>query len=290
MTQHDIVQHDIVVIGAGTMGRGIAHIAALHGHQVTLCDRSEELANNGILNIEKRLSKSIEKGKLDSAQKNATLARLSPSSSLPEAVRTAHWVIEAIPEILDLKATVLKQIEKSAPSDAIIGSNTSSLSMTALAASLDNPQRFVGTHFFNPPHIMTLLELVAAEQTSRETLEAAKQFADSLKRDTIVVQDNPGFATSRLGLVIGLEAIRMLEQGVASAADIDHAMELGYRHPMGPLKLTDLVGLDVRLAIAENLHKEIGEQFRPPHLLRKMVRAGKLGKKVGKGFYDWSKS
>ncbi|MEE2962423.1 MAG: 3-hydroxyacyl-CoA dehydrogenase family protein [Myxococcota bacterium] len=285
-----MTQHEIVIIGAGTMGRGIAHIAALHGHQVTLCDRSEELAKDGIHDIEKRLSKSIEKGKLDSEQKSATLARLRTSGSLPEAVKTADWVIEAIPEILDLKITILRQIEKSAPSQAIIGSNTSSLSMTALAAALENPKRFIGTHFFNPPHIMTLLELVVAEQTSTQTLEAAKQFADSLKRDTIIVQDNPGFATSRLGLVIGLEAIRMLQEGVASAADIDRAMEMGYRHPMGPLKLTDLVGLDVRLAIAENLHQEIGEQFRPPHLLRKMVRAGKLGKKAGKGFYDWSKS
>jgi 3-hydroxybutyryl-CoA dehydrogenase len=214
---------------------------------------------------------------------------MQPTTDLDAACRGIDLVIEAVPENLELKAEILSRVADSAPPHALIGSNTSSLSLTAIAARSGRPAHTIGLHFFNPVHIMKLLEIVVAEQTSDETLAAAKSFAEKLGKTAIVVKDSPGFATSRLGLVIGLEAMRMLESGVASAADIDRAMELGYGHPMGPLKLTDLVGLDVRLAIADHLHREVGEQFRAPPILRRLVRAGKLGKKSGAGFYDWAK-
>ena len=197
-------------------------------------------------------------------------------------------MIEAVPELLDLKASIFARVEQVVNSDAILATNTSSLPITDLASSLQHPQRFVGMHFFNPVPIMALVEVVRGAASSESTVEAAVSLAVALGKEPIVVQDSPGFATSRLGLVIGLEAIRMLEAGVASAEEIDKAMELGYRHPMGPLRLTDLVGLDVRLAIAEYLHQEIGEQFRPPELLRQLVAEGHLGKKTGQGFHRWS--
>ena len=197
-------------------------------------------------------------------------------------------VIEAVPEDLGLKQSIFQKVEEVIADDALLASNTSSIPISKLAADLKSPDRFVGMHFFNPVPIMALIEVIRGESTSDGAIDRTVDLAHRLSKEPIVVKDSPGFATSRLGLVIGLEAIRMLEDGVASAVEIDKAMELGYRHPMGPLKLTDLVGLDVRLAIAEVLHEQIGEQFRPPQLLREMVEKGHLGKKTGQGFHDWN--
>jgi 3-hydroxybutyryl-CoA dehydrogenase len=188
---------------------------------------------------------------------------------------------------MELKQEIFARLGAVCRPEAILATNTSSLSIARIASAAPRPERVIGLHFFNPPHIMKLLEVVVAEKTSEETLAAARQLAERLGKTAIVVKDSPGFATSRLGLVLGLEAMRMLEQGVASAQDIDRAMELGYGHPMGPLRVSDLVGLDVRLSIAEILHQEIGETFRPPAILRRLVQEGKLGKKAGQGFHRW---
>ena len=286
MTDSALVIQKASIIGAGTMGHGIAQVAAQSGAAVTLIDINDEAVQRGRLAIEKNLNKGIEKGKVTETQRDETLARISTSTELAEC-KGADLVVEAAPERIELKRKIFEEVCKHVASDALIGSNTSSLSITQLAATCTHPDRFIGTHFFNPPHILKLLELIKAEQTSDATLEKARLMGAQLGRELVIINDSPGFATSRLGLILGIEAIRMVQEGVGSPEDIDRAMELGYRHPMGPLKLTDLVGLDVRLAIAEYLHKELGEQFRPPPLLRKMVRAGKLGKKSGEGFYRW---
>jgi len=278
----------VAVLGAGTMGHGIAQVAAQAGWETVLYDVRDDLAAGGIERIGANLEKGVARGKVSEADRDATLARLSPSSDLAGAAAGCMLVVEAAPERMDLKKQIFGVISEAAPADALLATNTSSLSVTEIAASAKGPERVLGMHFFNPPYVLKLLEIVRAQQTSDEALARAKTLGERMGREMIVVADSPGFATSRLGLVIGLEAMRMLQEGVASAEDIDRAMELGYRHPMGPLKLTDLVGLDVRLAIAEYLHRELGgEQFRPPPILRKLVRAGKLGKKTGEGFYTW---
>lgn len=277
----------VVVIGAGTMGHGIAQVTAMAGYDVALVDTSADLARRGIERITANLDEGVRRGKLDEAQREATLARIRPFTSVAEAAPDAFLAVEAVPERLDLKTAVFAELEHHAAPDTIFASNTSSLSITTLQRATARPEQVVGMHFFNPVHINRLLELVRGRDTSQETMDAAVAFAGRIGKDAIVVNDSPGFATSRLGVLLGLEAIRMVEGGVASPADIDKAMELGYRHPMGPLRLTDLVGLDVRLAILEHLHEELGEQFRPPALLRQMVRAGRLGKKVGRGFYEY---
>lgn len=280
---HDV--RSLMVVGAGTMGAGIAEVSAKAGIETVLCDVSEEVIASAIARITSSLSTAVDKGKLSQADAEAARARISTTSSF-EAAKGVHLVIEAVPEQMELKKHILRDAFAVAP-EAILATNTSSLSVTELAAAVGNPERVVGLHFFNPVAVMPLLEIVRAEQTAPQVVEAAQAFAERLGKTAIVVRDYPGFATSRLGIILGMEAIRMLEQGVASAADIDRAMELGYRHPMGPLKLTDLVGLDVRLAIAEHLTRELGPQFTPPPLLRQLVRAGKLGKKTGEGFYRW---
>jgi 3-hydroxybutyryl-CoA dehydrogenase len=277
----------VLVLGAGTMGHGIAQVAAAAGCTVTLFDVQADFVKKGVDRVRANLEAGVAKGKVTAEQRDATLARIQPTTDLEAGAAGIDLAIEAVPESLDLKCDLLSRIAAVAPNHAILGSNTSSLSLTAIAAKSGAAARTIGLHFFNPVHIMKLLEIVVAEQTNDETLAAARAFSERLGKTAIVVKDSPGFATSRLGLVIGLEAMRMLEAGVASAEDIDRAMELGYGHPMGPLKLTDLVGLDVRLAIAEHLQKEVGDQFRPPSILRRLVRAGKLGKKTGEGFYRW---
>ncbi|MEM7261894.1 MAG: 3-hydroxyacyl-CoA dehydrogenase family protein [Planctomycetota bacterium] len=278
----------IVVIGAGTMGRGIAQIAAIQGLDTCLCDVDSDVLAAARKAIDASVQKGIARGKTPPEAADKVAASLRADTSLASAVEGADFVIEAVPEHLDLKKKIFGDVASHAPQGAILASNTSSLPVTELAASVPRPEQFIGMHFFNPVPIMALVEIVRGLATSDETADATRALTEALGKEPIVVQDSPGFATSRLGLVIGLEAIRMLEAGVASPEEIDKAMELGYRHPMGPLRLTDLVGLDVRLAIAEHLHREIGEQFRPPALLRKMVRAGRLGKKSGRGFYDWT--
>lgn len=263
------------------MGSGIAEVLARSGMSVQIVDRQLELAQKGQQRLISSIEKAVARGKL-STPEAASRVR---SGTLEEA-EAAELIVEAVFEDLELKKQLLSQLGQRFP-QAILASNTSSLSLTEMAAACPQPQRVVGMHFFNPPPVMELLEVVRAEQTSEETLAQALDWARSWGKTPIVVRDVPGFASSRLGIILGMEAIRMLESGVASAEDIDKAMELGYRHPMGPLKLTDLVGLDVRLAIADHLTREVGPQFTPPPLLRRLVRAGRLGKKVGHGFYRW---
>jgi 3-hydroxybutyryl-CoA dehydrogenase len=278
----------VAVLGAGTMGHGIAQVAATAGCRVTLYDIDESIVAKGRSHVAANLARGIEKGKVTEEQKAAALERLATTTTLAEAVRDADLVVEAAPERMDLKKRIFAEVSGLAPEGAILATNTSSLSITEIAAASRRPDRVLGMHFFNPPYILKLLELVRAEQTSDEVLEQARQAGERMGREMIVVSDTPGFATSRLGLVLGLEAMRMVEQGVAGAAEIDRAMELGYGHAMGPLRVTDLVGLDVRLAIAQYLHAELGgDQYRPPQILRRLVRAGKLGRKTGEGFYRW---
>jgi 3-hydroxybutyryl-CoA dehydrogenase len=278
---------NITVLGAGTMGHGIAQVAAQAGYTVTICDLQQDVLDRAITTVRANLDKGVEKGKLDRAAADATLGKLATSTELPRTAATADLIIEAIPERMDWKIGVVKECFSAGKPTMVFATNTSSLSVTEIAAAASDPTRVIGMHFFNPPYILKLLEIVTATQTSESTLQIARDVGVKMEREMIVVRDSPGFATSRLGLAIGLEAMRMVDEGVASPADIDRAMELGYKHPMGPLKLTDLVGLDVRLAIAEYLHRELGEQFRPPKCLRQLVRAGKLGKKTGEGFYKW---
>lgn len=278
----------VLVIGAGTMGRGIAQVAAAAGYATRLFDVDRAVAEAAVERIGASMQRRVDKGKMEPDARRSTLDRLDVSDDLAAAAKGVAWAIEAVPENMDLKEKVLGAVRDAAPSGAILGSNTSSLSITELGRRLDVGPRCLGMHFFNPPPAMPLLELVRGLHTSGDTLEKGRAFAEAIGKTPIVVNDSPGFATSRLGVAIGAEAIRMLESSVASVEDIDRAMELGYRHPMGPLKLSDLVGLDVRLAILEHLHREVGEQFRPPTLLRQMVRAGWVGKKAGRGFYRWT--
>jgi 3-hydroxybutyryl-CoA dehydrogenase len=278
----------IAVIGAGTMGHGIAQVALQGGYEVALCDSVAEVLDRGVTMLRNGLDKAVEKGRLGPADRDAALARLTPATDARAAAAGAGLVIEAVPEQLETKRAVFAILEEAAAPDAILASNTSSLSIAALAAGRRRPERLLGMHFFNPVPVMALLEIVVHAGTAPEVLAAARQAGERMGKTCIVVRDSPGFASSRLGVALGLEAMRMVEEGVASPADIDTAMELGYRHPMGPLRLTDLVGLDVRLGIAEYLHEAIGsETFRPPRILRDMVREGRLGRKSGRGFYEW---
>ncbi len=277
----------ICVLGTGTMGQGIAQVTAAAGFPTRVYDIDPARVTASLTSIGAQLEKLVAKGKIDASARSATIARLSAVSDLAAACNGAGVVIEAVPEDMALKTELFRVASKTATTDALLASNTSSLSITELGARVGAPARTIGLHFFNPPPVMELLEIVRGLGTSDASVERALAFAAAIGKSPIVVRDTPGFASSRLGVILGAEAIRMLESGVASAVDIDRAMELGYRHPMGPLKLTDLVGLDVRLAILDHLHKEVGEQFRAPTLLRQMVRAGKLGKKSGEGFYRW---
>jgi len=277
----------VAVLGAGTMGHGIAQVSAMAGHSVALRDVEDDLVDAGLASIRDNLDGGIERGKVTEAERDATLDRIEGVTDLGVAVADADLVIEAIPEVMDLKQSTFTDVEASAPEEAVLASNTSSLSVTEIASALDRPGRAVGLHFFNPPHIMGLVEVVLAEQTTEETRHFAEDYVSGIGKTPITVEDSPGFATSRLGVAFGAEAVRMLQTGVASARDIDRAMELGYNHPMGPIELTDIVGLDVRLDVLEYLRSELGERFRPPQLLRRKVRAGKLGRKTGEGFYRW---
>jgi 3-hydroxybutyryl-CoA dehydrogenase len=278
----------IGVIGAGTMGHGIAQVAAAAGYRVLLRDVDRDCLARGIQAIERNLAKGIQLGKLTDADCDSTLQHIRGTTHLEE-VANADLIIEAAPERLELKQELLHQVEKLSSRSFIFATNTSSLSITEIAKSSERPANVVGMHFFNPVHLMRLIEIVVGKATSDDTVEIVRDVSHKLRKEPIVVRDVPGFASSRLGVALGLEAMRMLEQGVASAKDIDTAMELGYNHPMGPLKLTDHVGLDIRLSIAEYLYRELGsETFRPPEVLRRMVKEGKLGKKTGQGFYVWT--
>ncbi len=270
------------------MGHGIAQVAAAAGYQAVLHDVDLDSLARGIQAIERNLVKGIQLAKLTEADRDSILQHIHGTTHLEEIAK-ADLVIEAAPERLDIKQNLLRQVERLASQPFIFATNTSSLSITELAKISDQPANVVGMHFFNPVHLMRLVEIVVGKATSDDTVKIVRQVALRLRKEPIIVQDVPGFASSRLGVALGLEAMRMVEQGVASAQDIDKAMELGYNHPMGPLKLTDHVGLDIRLNIAEYLYRELGsETFRPPELLRRMVQEGKLGKKTGAGFYDWT--
>jgi 3-hydroxybutyryl-CoA dehydrogenase len=277
----------ITVLGTGTMGRGIGYLAAVAGYDTVLFDAEPSALDAAKGAIDSILRKGVEKGKLTDEAAAAASERVQLIPELEPAVSGADLIIEAVPEELDLKVELFGQADLYCGEETILASNTSSISITALASHVERRDRFIGLHFFNPPHAMKLIEIVLGERTSEATAAQVRAVAEKMGKTPIVVRDSPGFATSRLGVAIGLEAIRMLEEGVASAEDIDRAMELGYNHPMGPLRLTDLVGLDVRLGIAEYLAETLGPRFEPPALLRKLVEEGKLGKKTGQGFYRW---
>jgi 3-hydroxybutyryl-CoA dehydrogenase len=279
----------VAVVGAGTMGHGIAYVAALAGCAVALTDNRAAALPAARDRLDALRAGGVARGRLTATESSAVAARLRLEPELARAVRDADIVVEAVVEDLAVKQRLFSELERAAPLETLLATNTSSLSVAAIATGLRHPERVVGLHFFNPVPAMKLVEVVTHPGTAPDALARAVQFARTLGKEPIVVRDSPGFASSRLGLALGLEAIRMLEQGVASAEDIDKAMELGYNHPMGPLKLTDLVGLDVRLAIAEYLYRTLEErQFEPPALLRAKVAKGELGQKTGQGFYTWS--
>lgn len=285
---HETQIEKVAVIGAGTMGHGIAQVAAQSDYRVTLTDLDPQALERAQRKIAANLDKGVARGKLSEEHRAKTLANISISSNSSEALSGSGLVIEAVSESLALKQKIFSAAEALVAPTTILASNTSSLSLAAIAESLEHPQRLIGMHFFNPVHIMQLLEIVVHDRVSPACREAALAVARRMGKEPIVVKDSPGFASSRLGVVLGLEAMRMLEQGVADAAAIDTAMELGYKHPMGPLKLTDHVGLDVRLAIAEHLHRELGgDQYAPPQILRDKVARNELGRKTKKGFYDY---
>lgn len=279
----------MAVVGAGTMGHGIAYVAALAGCRVTLTDARPDALPEARNRIESLVAGGLKRGKLSEADRAAVHERLRYAAGLPEALGHADVVIEAVVEQLAVKQRLFAEVEREAPDTALLATNTSSLSVGLIAAALKEPWRLVGMHFFNPVHLMKLVEIVTHGRTGAPQVERATALARLLGKEPILVRDSPGFASSRLGVVLGLEAMRMLEQGVATAADIDKAMELGYNHPMGPLKLTDLVGLDVRLAIATYLHQELKlPHYAPPQILKDKVARGELGKKSGQGFYPWT--
>lgn len=279
----------VAVLGAGTMGHGIAQVCAGVGCRVALYDIDDAAVARGLDRIRGNLDKGVELGKVTPQERDDVLARIRTTTSIADASSVADLVVEAAPESLELKARIFAEVDQAAPDHALLATNTSSLSIEKIAHAVAEPSRLVGLHFFNPVHIMKLVEVVWGPDTSDSARMAAEAFVRRLDKEPVVVKDSPGFASSRLGIVLGMEAIRMVEEGVASPQDIDKAMELGYRHPMGPLKLTDLVGLDVRLGIATYLAGALdSDAFRPPELLKRMVAEGKLGKKSGQGFYDWS--
>nr|WP_268248620.1 3-hydroxyacyl-CoA dehydrogenase family protein [Streptomyces brasiliensis] len=274
------------VIGGGRMGAGIAQSYATAGSTVTVVENGAAAAAAALDRVATGLKRAAERDLLTEPAE-AVLARVSTVESVDALPAEADLVVEAVPEDSALKARVLAAAERAVSTTTVLASNTSSLSVTELAAALTRPGRFLGMHFFNPVPASDLVEIVVAPGTDAATVEAALQWTRCLGKKDVVVKDSPGFASSRLGVALGLEAIRMVEEGVAEPEAIDNAMSLGYKHPMGPLRLTDLVGLDVRLAIAEHLHATLGERFAPPRLLREKVARGELGRKSGQGFYSW---
>jgi 3-hydroxybutyryl-CoA dehydrogenase len=276
------------VLGGGTMGNGIAQVLAMCGIETRLYDIADDLVERGLSRIRANLEKGVEKGKVEPGARDRAVARLSGTTDLDEATDGVEAVIEAVPEKLELKRELFGRLSARLGPDVLLATNTSSLSVSSIAEGAEHPERVTGMHFFNPVHIMKLLEVVRGERSSDEAVVTSVELGRRMGKEPITVLDSPGFASSRLGIAIGLEAMRMVEAGVASAEDIDKAMTLGYGFPMGPLKLTDMVGLDVRLSIAEYLERELGPRFAPPAVLREKVERGELGKKTGRGFYVWS--
>lgn len=280
------ITHSIAVIGAGIMGRGIALAAARAGFPTHVIEPSVKAIESAKAELEKILARSVEKGALSAADADATRGRISWSPGL-EAARGSALAIEAVPEALSIKAEVYRNLSPHLAPDAVIATNTSSMSITELAATTDRPARFVGMHFFNPVHRMKLIELVRGLETSDEALALAEEVSRAMHKETVVVRESPGFVTTRVNALIGNEAFAMLEAGIASARDIDKAIRLGLNHPMGPFEMIDLVGLDTRLSILEYLHRTLGEKFRPNPLHVQYVKAGRLGRKVGRGVYEY---
>lgn len=273
------------VLGGGRMGAGIAHAFLIKGANVLVVERDDVSAEGARERVESAVLKSVERGAVDSGFEEL-VSRLAVGTDY-DAFTDRQLVVEAVPEDWDLKVSALRGIEERLADDAYLASNTSSLSVNGLARELKRPENFLGLHFFNPVPASTLIEVVLGEQTSPGLAAAAKGWVEAVGKTAVVVNDAPGFASSRLGVAIALEAMRMVEEGVATAEDIDAAMVLGYKHPTGPLKTTDIVGLDVRLGIAEYLHSTLGERFAPPQILKDKVARGELGRKTGKGFFDW---
>lgn len=278
----------IAVIGAGVMGRGIAHVAALAGYETRLQDVSEEVLEDALRVIDKNMSKGVELGILSGTEKEEALARISRHLELAEAVKDVDLVIEAVPEIMELKHSIFTQLDRLAPPHAILATNTSTMSPTEIAAATKRPEQVIAMHFFNPVHKMKLVEIIKGLDTNEETVQTAVEVAQKMGKETVVINEFPGFITSRISAMVGNEAFYMLQEGIASPEDIDKAVKLGLNYPMGPLELGDLVGLDVRLRNLEYLHATLGEKFRPCPLLVKYVKAGRLGRKTGRGVYEYN--
>ncbi len=277
----------IAVIGAGTMGRGIAYAAALGGYRTILEDISAPVLEAGLAYIRQALEEGVARGKATPEQRETALEQLATARSVEDACREADLIIEAVPEEMELKLEIFTLLDKFAKPGSIFASNTSSLSITEMAAITCRPEKCVGMHFFNPVPKMKLLEIVRALETSEDTLETCREVGRRMGKEVVVARESPGFITSRLNVLIGNEAFTMLEEGIASAEDIDKAVKLGLNHPMGPFELVDLVGLDVRLSILEYLHNTLGEKYRPAPLLRQYVKAGRLGRKSGRGVFEY---
>jgi len=277
----------ITVLGAGTMGHGIAHAAVSSGFETRMYDVSDAAVSKGRAQIEAVFRKAVELGKAATPETDSALARLSTTTDLAAALTGTDFVIEAAPEKIDLKIGLMAAIDRHAPADAVVTTNTSALSITEMAGASTNASRVAGMHFFNPVHRMKLVEIVRALESSAHALETVEAVARQMGKDTVLVRESPGFITTRVNASIGNEAFYMLMEGVASARDIDKALKLGLNHPMGPFELVDLVGLDTRLSILEYLHRSLGEKYRPCPLLAQYVKAGRLGRKVGKGVYEY---
>ena len=277
----------MAVIGAGTMGRGIVHAAALGGFRVTLQDVDSGVLEGALEGIQKEMQKAVERDRIDEGEMRGGLERISPTESLEEAVKEADLVIEAVPEEMELKLEIFGRLDELCPERAVLATNTSTMSPTEIAAATSRPERCIAMHFFNPAHKMKLVELVRGLETADETVEAARDVAERMGKETVEVEEFPGFVTSRINCLVGNEAMNMLVEGVASAPDIDKALRLGLGYPMGPLELADLVGLDARLRNLEHLHQTLGEKYRPSPLLYKLVAAGHYGRKSGRGIYEY---
>ena len=277
----------VTVIGSGIMGSGIAHVSALAGYNTVLHDVSKEALNKALASITKNLDKGIELGKMSAEEKTNTLSRLTIHDDLVASVRDTDFVIEAAPEKIDLKIKLFSALDTACKPETVFATNTSSLSITEIAAVTARPQKCIGMHFFNPVHKMKLVEIIKALETDEETIRITQEVSKKMGKEIVTIRESPGFITSRINAMIGNEAFYMLQEGVASAKDIDTALKLGLNHPMGPFEMVDLVGLDTRLSILEYLHKSLGEKYKPCPLMVQYVKAGRLGRKAGKGVYDY---
>lgn len=282
--------HTICVLGAGTMGRGIAQVAAQSGFATTLVDVSAEILGEALSSIKASLKRGVERGKVSEETMVSALSRIELDDRLERGVAAADLVIEAVPERIDLKIETLRRARDATKPGAVFATNTSSLSITEIGAGCGRPHRTVGMHFFNPVPVMRLVEVIRGLETGAEAVAVAVRVARAMGKETVEVRESPGFVTSRMNALIGNEAFRMLEEGIASAEEIDRAIKLGLNHPMGPFELADLVGLDTRLSILDHLHATLGDRFRPSPLIRQYVKAGRLGRKAGRGVYDYGES